>query len=143
MYTVIMNSPDEGIDYFDELVSSYPGDALTEIALLIMSKGGRSPYDYAVDDSHSESADEFTLLGNYPNPFNPVTVIQFSIPGDGMVKLSVYDILGRKVAVLVDEFKEAGVYSERFNAVHLPSGVYLTRLEAGGQSLVQRMLLVK
>ncbi len=143
VYTVMMNSPDAGQDYFDELVSSYPGDALTESAVLIMSEVGRSPYDYAVDGSPSESADELTLLGNYPNPFNPVTVIQFSIPGDGMVKLSVYDILGRKVAVLVDEFKEAGVYSERFNAVHLPSGVYLTRLEAGGQSLVQRMLLVK
>jgi len=143
VYTVMMNSPDAGQDYFDELVSGYPGDALTESAVLIMSEGGRSPYDYAVDGSPSESADELTLLGNYPNPFNPVTVIEYFLPSDGIVTLSVYDILGRKVTTPVEDFREAGLHRAEFNAAHLPSGVYFTRIEYGGRSMVQRMLLVK
>jgi len=87
-------------------------------------------------------ASEFTL-SSYPNPFNPANVIEFSLPVDGMVNLNVYDILGRKVTTLVDDFREAGMYRVEFNAGYLPSGMYFTRLEAGGQSLIHRMLLVK
>lgn len=94
------------------------------------------------DDELNEEQVLFTL-SSYPNPFNPATVIEFSLPGDSMVKLNVYDILGRKVTTLIDDFREAGMYRAEFNAVHLPSGMYFTRLEFGGQSLIHRMLLVK
>jgi hypothetical protein len=92
---------------------------------------------------------------NFPNPFNPTTEIRFSVPapasadgqhgssGSGWVTLKVYDILGREVAVLVDEKKEPGTYRVTFNASGLASGVYVYRLTAGSTTLTRRMLLTK
>ncbi len=80
---------------------------------------------------------DFQLYQNYPNPFNPVTTINFSIPTTSKVSLKVYDILGKEVAVLVDESKSPGTYSVKFNADKLSSGVYLYILEgtsASGES---------
>lgn len=85
----------------------------------------------------------FSLYQNYPNPFNPSTQITFSVPNDGVVSLKVFDVLGREVAVLVDEFKHTGTYHATFNASSLPSGVYLYKLEAAGKSIVQKMMLLR
>ncbi len=83
------------------------------------------------------------LAPNYPNPFNPATVIAYSIPEYQRVSLSIYDILGREIAVLVDEYHSPGNYKINWDASHLSGGVYLYRLEAGGQSLTRHMTLVK
>ncbi len=72
---------------------------------------------------------EYMLAQNYPNPFNPTTVISYQLPVAGMVRLVVYDILGREVSVLVDESKEAGVHKLKFDASGLASGVYLCRMQ--------------
>jgi hypothetical protein len=72
----------------------------------------------------------FALLQNYPNPFNPKTGIRFQVPGVSDVRLSVYDILGREVAVLVNERKAAGTHEVPFDATGLASGVYIYRLTA-------------
>ncbi len=106
----------------------------------------------------------FALEQNYPNPFNPVTTIGFRIqgvgsqnpgpadpasntrypqPGTRRVRLAVYDMLGREVAVLVDEPKEPGTYNVPFSARGLSSGMYLYRLSAGGFVQTRTMLLVK
>ena len=85
----------------------------------------------------------FSLEQNYPNPFNPTTVIKFGIPKSGLVKLVVYDLLGRTVETLVNEYKEAGSYKADFNATNLASGVYFYRLESGDFTSVKKMLLVK
>jgi Secretion system C-terminal sorting domain len=85
----------------------------------------------------------FKLEQNYPNPFNPSTTISFGLPKETHVLLEVYDILGRKVATLVDEQRVAGSYTVTFDASHFGSGVYFYRIKAGGQSLAKRMLLVK
>ncbi|MGE5679505.1 MAG: T9SS type A sorting domain-containing protein, partial [Bacillota bacterium] len=73
--------------------------------------------------------ENFELRQNYPNPFNPVTKIQYSIPKQSFVSLKVYDIIGREVAILVDENKQAGNYEIIFNAEELSSGVYFYRLD--------------
>lgn len=88
---------------------------------------------------------EYNLMQNYPNPFNPETVISYQLPVAGKVSLKVYDILGREVATLVDEFKQSGVYNSTFNTLHssLTSGVYFYKIEAGGFFQVKKMVLLK
>ena len=95
----------------------------------------------------------FALFQNYPNPFNPETVISYQLPVTSPVKLTVYDILGREVMVLVDETRLPGKYEARFSATGgtvsgrggtgLASGVYIYRLTAGSYVEAQRMLLLK
>ncbi|MFD2531815.1 BspA family leucine-rich repeat surface protein [Gracilimonas halophila] len=86
---------------------------------------------------------QIELRDNYPNPFNPVTNIQYSIPERQHVRLEVYDVLGRRVQVLVDEEQPAGYYTFQFDAGRLASGVYLYRMQTGGTVKTGRMTLVK
>jgi len=83
------------------------------------------------------------LEQNYPNPFNPSTKIKYSIPENSFVNLSVYNLLGEKVASLVDERKEPGNYSVTFNAGNLPSGIYIYRLTAGNYEATKKFILLK
>jgi len=94
-------------------------------------------------ESSSEVPATFALEQNYPNPFNGISNFGFSISDFGWVKLTVYDLLGREVAVLVNERKPAGHYEVRFDASGLSSGVYLYRLEAGGFVATRKLHLVK
>jgi photosystem II stability/assembly factor-like uncharacterized protein len=86
---------------------------------------------------------EFKLYSNYPNPFNPVTKITYDLPEGSNVKLVVYDMLGKEVTKLVNEFKPAGSYSIQFNAEGLTSGVYFYRIETRSFKDTKRMLLLK
>ncbi len=81
--------------------------------------------------------------GNYPNPFNPSTEIHFSIPKDGFVSLSIFDVTGRIIKSLVNEFKTAGNYSLSFNGDNLSSGVYFYRLETNGYTVTKKMTLIR
>jgi hypothetical protein len=84
------------------------------------------------------------LGGNYPNPFNPTTNIQFSVPENGYASLKVYNMLGQEVATLFSGMATAGHYiPATFNASRLASGIYFARLQYNGKSLVQRMLMTK
>jgi hypothetical protein len=85
----------------------------------------------------------FKLQQNYPNPFNPSTTINYSLAKDGHVKITLYNILGSKVALLVNENKQAGAYSLQFNAHTLPSGIYFYRLESGSYSDIKKFVLMK
>ncbi len=85
----------------------------------------------------------FVLEQNYPNPFNPETVIRYHMAEAGPVRLDVLDLLGRTVAVLVDDVRNAGTHAATFDARHLPSGLYLYRLQAGSTVLARRMVLAK
>ncbi len=85
----------------------------------------------------------YALQQNYPNPFNPATKISYALPKTGNVTLKVYDILGREVATLVNEVKQAGIYTVDFNASNLASGVYFYRILSGDFTAVKKMVLVK
>jgi hypothetical protein len=86
---------------------------------------------------------EFGVDQNYPNPFNPVTTIHYTLPVSVRVNLTVYNMLGQVVAILVDEVEEAGYKSVVFKAVTLPSGLYFYRFNAGTFSDSKKMMLVK
>jgi len=91
----------------------------------------------------TEVPDGFSLGQNYPNPFNPITNIKIQMPNSGLVKLTVFDISGKEVAVLVNEELNAGTYNVDFDASHLASGTYFYRMEAIGFTDVKKMILVK
>ena len=82
-------------------------------------------------------------LGNYPNPFNPTTVIQYALPEAGQVSLKVYNILSQEVADLVNETQSAGIHEVSFNARNLPTGIYIARLQAGSKVMSMKLQLVK
>jgi hypothetical protein len=85
----------------------------------------------------------YSLSQNYPNPFNPVTKINYELPKDGMIKLVIYDILGREIKTLVNEIKQTGRYTVEFNGSGFASGVYFYRIQAGSFVQVKRMVLIK
>lgn len=95
-----------------------------------------------IDDKEVLPA-QFALYQNYPNPFNPETVIKFEIPEPCNVTLKVYDMLGREVSTLLDEYKQAGIFITTFNAATVPSGVYFCRIIAGKYSSITKMLLLR
>lgn len=94
-------------------------------------------------EQDAENASDFQLEQNYPNPFNPSTQIQFTLRTSNLARLSVYDILGREVAVLADGMMPAGTHSVTFDATGLASGVYVYRLTSGGQTITRRMIMIK
>ncbi|GAB4335348.1 MAG: hypothetical protein Kow0037_15150 [Calditrichia bacterium] len=83
------------------------------------------------------------LYQNYPNPFNPVTTIRFGVPKAGEVKIEVYNILGQKVAELLNRKMEPGYHEVRFDDARLGSGIYIYRMQAEKFQAVRKLLLVK
>jgi hypothetical protein len=110
-------------------------------------------YPYKVADKISKAPTEFKLHKNYPNPFNPFTIINYQLPpaavGDNYVTLKVYDVVGREVVTLVDGFEEAGYKSVQFDGTNIPSGVYYYRLTASNPHSgkpftdVKKLVLIK
>ncbi len=115
-----------------------------------------------IEQSYNEIPTELILNQNYPNPFNPSTTIEYTIPTSpsvppltkgrdmgGVVTLKVYDILGKEIATLVDEYKLPGKYEVKFDASHsepsrgIPSGVYFYRLQAGNYSNTKKLIIMK
>ncbi len=95
------------------------------------------------NDNSEHSPYQYVLKQNYPNPFNPSTMISYSIEKDGLVKLKIYNILGQEVTSLVNEQKIAGKYDIKFDASHLPSGVYFYKIQSGVFVKIKKMLLIK
>lgn len=90
-----------------------------------------------------EKANEFKLEQNFPNPFNPITRISYTVPERTNVKLCVYDLLAQKIAELVNGYHEAGRYEVTFDGSTFPSGTYFYKLEAGSYVEVKKLLLIK
>lgn len=116
--------------YYENLVSSYSNE------------------DSATTSGITKVEDEFVvkdyeLFPNYPNPFNPNTIISFQIPFPGLVTLKVYDVLGNEVTTLVNEQKPSGIYDIMFNAQSLTSGIYFYELTSGSFSSIKKMILLK
>lgn len=89
------------------------------------------------------SPKRFIQKENYPNPFNPSTTFRYELPKSSMVRLNVYNILGREVTALVNERKSAGAFEVKFDAAGLPSGVYFYRLQAGDFVATKKLVLLK
>ncbi len=109
----------------------------------IVSCSGRKNPKKIISDQSSDVPLVYSLEQNYPNPFNPTTQINYSIKEAGRVQLKIYDILGKEIATLVNENKEAGNYSIDFNAAELPSGVYIYQLTTPGFSQARKMIVTK
>jgi hypothetical protein len=119
--------------------STYSGIEFTEVYRTITFKRGAT----AVANESGFKAFEFALNQNYPNPFNPSTAISFTIPTASKVSLSVYNVLGQRVATLVNRDLSAGAHAFTFDASALSSGMYFYRLEAGANVSVKKMMLIK
>ncbi|WP_348343104.1 T9SS type A sorting domain-containing protein [Ignavibacterium sp.] len=147
--TIIYDRPQANLtyaDYYVRAVYQPSGNA----PLSTSSNSNTIRYDMvdgiAPDKLAMSSTDiitEYRLEQNYPNPFNPTTIISWQSPKAGHQTLKVYDILGNEVAVLVDEYREAGRYTVEFSATQLPSGVYIYRLSVGDFVDVKKMIVVK
>jgi hypothetical protein len=113
------------------LVQKLLRDAIVRFSpTAILHEAGMTPYKYE-------------LAQNYPNPFNPSTTIKFSIPESGIVKVTVYDAIGRVVATLTNSFYQASNYKIEWNATSYASGIYFYRLESRNFNMVKKMVLVK
>jgi hypothetical protein len=105
-----------------------------------------TPGDYPVSVEETDlsgTPTSFEISQNYPNPFNPSTKIVYSVAEASSINITVFDVLGREVEVLVDGFKSAGTYELTFNAENLPSGLYLYTFEAGSTRITKKMTLLK
>lgn len=87
--------------------------------------------------------DGIMLRQNYPNPFNPTTTIGFSLAQTGRTRLAVFDLLGRRIATLVDTLMSAGYHEAHFDGKGLPSGIYVYVLQSNGRRTVRQMTLIR
>ena len=89
------------------------------------------------------SQKKYYLGNNYPNPFNPTTKIDYTIPENTFVSLRIFDITGREVTTLVNSYQQSGLHSVTYNASNISSGLYLYTLNTGNYSETKRMVLIK
>ncbi len=94
-------------------------------------------------DNEIQTPTEYSLMQNYPNPFNPTTQITYQLPSVGFVNLTIYNLIGQKTAVLVNQQQTAGEYTVEFNANNQPSGIYFYELKTGKFNSVKKMILLK
>ncbi len=101
------------------------------------------PQKISIPESNNKNKINYQLEQNYPNPFNPSTKISYSLPVSGQVTLKVFDTLGKEVAILVNEQKEAGIYTIEFDASNLTTGIYFYRIQIGSFTSVRKLVLLK
>ena len=142
-------NPENGLEY------SFPGDTILNKMSKIRdnksqisfskNSNGRIRLFGKISDSFTSNQipKEFALEQNYPNPFNPTTTIRYSLAKDEFVTLEVYDILGARVAQIVNQQQKAGNYTVEFNASKLSSGVYFYKINTRDFSNTRKMLLIK
>ena len=121
----------------------YVGGQFTAIANTVQSCFAGITASVTSVSDRQEIRGKFELYQNYPNPFNPSTTINYQISTAGIVSLKVYDILGREVAVLVNEEKPAGSYKVEFNAGNLSSGIYFYKLRTNNYTKIMKLVLIK
>ncbi len=109
----------------------------------MVSKMGAPDHAKSVANDVAAMPKETVLHQNYPNPFNPETRISYTLANESKVRLSIYDIRGREIATLVDDFQSAGEYRVLWNATDYPSGVYFYRLQTADFTMIRRMLFLK
>jgi hypothetical protein len=128
--------------YRYRLVAVDKEEYLSVMSDFVMAKG-RSNLEDKLKNIKSDALSTYSLNQNYPNPFNPSTEIKYALPVNGLVKIAIYDLLGREVQVIVNEYKDAGYYEIRFDGTNFASGIYFYRIEAGNFIQSKKMLLIK
>ncbi len=108
-----------------------------------IDRDGKFEYSQTVEVTAATAPKEFALEQNYPNPFNPTTVISYQLSANGFTSLKIYDAIGREVATLVNEVKEAGYYSAQFDGARLSSGIYFAKLSSSGKTQMRKLVLMK
>jgi len=119
------------------------GTAINLLSMQTIENEKMLPKMKAVDNTVTENLPESYELNNYPNPFNPVTTIAYQLPKEGFVTIRVFDILGKEVKTLVNEYKEIGNYTVPFDASTLTSGMYIYQLQVNDYTSTKKMLLLK
>ncbi len=119
----------------------YYDDLLVGTSLGLFGHPGANPN--GINDFINSEVNKFQLMQNYPNPFNPTTVISYAIPKYSNVTLSVYNLIGQKVATLVNKQQAKGRYSVNFNAKNLSSGIYIYKLQTDNLIQSKKMMLLK
>lgn len=97
----------------------------------------------SVKSESNNAVTTYALSQNYPNPFNPNTLISYQLPANGFVTIKVYNVIGKEIATLVNEYQQSGNYSKEFNANGLTSGVYFYTIKSGSYSATKKMILMK
>lgn len=120
----------------DRFVSTVPFDGLSDFGI-----GSEIPL--STGDKITGIPRAYSLYQNYPNPFNPATTIRFALPESGEVRIVVYDLLGREITTLVDDYVNAGYHEVVFEAVDISSGIYVYRIHAGEYVETMRLMLLK
>ena len=115
----------------------------TDVLPTTMYQLNEAPFMPVTQNEINDTPSTFALHQNYPNPFNPSTTIQYALPEDSELTLTIYDMLGREIARLVDEAQKAGTHTVRFDASHLASGTYIYRIETAQFTTTRQMILVK
>jgi photosystem II stability/assembly factor-like uncharacterized protein len=132
--------------FYDSINAGINDVAFGNDFAIVVCDGGKiykSNNRVGIHNINSVVPSKYNLSQNYPNPFNPTTNINFSIPKSGLIKLTVYDITGKEVVVLVNQVLLSGSYKADFNASNLSSGTYFYRLETSNFSQTKKMLFVK
>ncbi|MCC7159811.1 MAG: T9SS type A sorting domain-containing protein [Ignavibacteria bacterium] len=132
------NSPKEYF-YMDEVIK-YGSYAYR---LKQIDTDGQFEFSKVIEVDAGNIPNGFVLEQNYPNPFNPITKINFSLPNPSKVSIKIYDILGRTVKILIDEFRDKGIHTVTFDGTGLASGVYFYSIESGNFKDTKKMVLVK
>ncbi len=132
------NSP-KVYSFIDESVS--PGNYFYRLKQV--DNDGKFTYSKQIQMEVNSLPKEFALFQNFPNPFNPVTKIKYAIPVDGLVNISVFNMLGQKVKQIINTNIKAGTYEVNFDGSKLSSGTYFYRLESGTFSQTKKLLLLK
>ena len=128
----------------DSVVIRWPSGGTQILTSLRANRSHRIEEDFTTAVAEApELPSEYRLHQNYPNPFNPETTIRFSLPQPEFVILRIFDLAGREVATLLQEPKPAGTHALIFDASHLPSGVYVYRMQAGKFQASRKLLLLK
>ncbi|MFZ1320157.1 MAG: T9SS type A sorting domain-containing protein [Ignavibacteria bacterium] len=105
-------------------------------------QGEIGPDNIIASNENNDLPKEYSL-SNYPNPFNPTTTIKFDLPKDVLVSIKIFDMLGREIRTLVNDYKTAGSYTISFNGADLSSGIYYYKIKAGDFEQVRKMMLLK
>jgi hypothetical protein len=134
---ITKETPASGYTYYSNTEESH----YTYKVKMYLSRDGESTND--VGNPNELIPYRFAVEQNYPNPFNPLTKISYQLPTGSHITLKVFNVLGREVATLVNEDKEAGYYDASFDASNLSSGVYFYKLQAGNFVMTKKMLLAR